>query len=60
MVDTLRLRIFLTTTCAEMPLGSTGIIGGGPDKTGLRYLREAGRSWAIRQILNTKNTKGRR
>jgi len=59
MPNRLWLRILLTTTYAEMPLGSTGIVGGSPDKAGLSYLREVGRSWAIRQILNTKNTKER-
>jgi len=54
MLNRLCLRNFLITTYAEMPLGSTGIVVGGPDKTGLSYLREAGRSWAIRQIMNTK------
>jgi hypothetical protein len=44
----------MTITRAEMPLGSTGIFGGDPDKTGFNYLREVGRSWATRQILNIK------
>ena len=59
MKNSLCLKTFLTTTYAEMPLGPTGIVSDGPDKTGLSYLREAGRSWAIRQILNTKNSKER-
>jgi hypothetical protein len=59
MPNSLCLKIFLTITYAEMPSGSTGIVGGGPDKSGLIYLREVGRSWATRQILNAKNTEER-
>jgi len=40
-------RTFLTTTTAEMPSGSLGIVIAGPDLSGRSNLREDGRSWAI-------------
>jgi len=53
MPNSLCLRNFLITTYAEMPLGSTGIVVATPDLSGHSDLGEAGRSWAIRQNLNT-------
>ena len=48
------MKTLLTTTLTEMPLGSPGIVVATPDLSGHSDLGEAGRSWAIRQILNTK------
>ncbi|MCD6391566.1 MAG: hypothetical protein J7L92_06225 [Dehalococcoidia bacterium] len=46
MQNSLCIRTFLTTTIAEMPSGSLGIVVASPDLSGRGNLREAGRSWA--------------
>jgi len=47
MQNSLCIRTFLTTTTAEMPSGSLGIVIASSDLSGRGNLREAGRSWAI-------------